>query len=651
MRIRGILRGAALIGICGVALPVRPQFQPPSPDELKMTADPKAPGADAVILEYREADNDRLLTEDIYTRLKVLTDKGKEAATVELPYWKGASSVDDIRGRTIHPDGTIVPLTGKPEDLLSEKANELNIKRKVFTLPAVDVGSVLEYSYQLRFNDMLFVSRGEEWRVQQPYFVHKAHYEYAPYAPYGGIGVAWWPHLPSGAALNSPGGGVFTLDIADVPAAPDEEWMPPLNSFLYRVRFYYSLKAETTAQYWMDEGKKWSDIVDKFVAPSGALRDAVNRIVAPGDSELDKAQKLYTAVEALDNTDYSRAKTESERRALHIKDIKHAEDTWKQKSGNSFEIAYLYLAMLRTAGLKAYALQVVDRMYEVFDPSYFNWDQLNVALVVLSSGGKETILDPGEKLCPFGQLSWRHAEVRGIRQGPDGVSLTTTPPENFADNMTTYNANLTLDAKGAMTGSFTIVMNGQEALYWRQVALVNDADELETEYEKQLQATVPEGVDVHVDHFVGMDQPDGSLIAIVNANGMVGTAMGKRLLLPGYFFETRGDVPFVNEQRRLEPVDMHFASRINENVTYHFPAGYTVEGAPADARVSWPGHAILVTKSTAAQEQIAIAYSMVRAFDLAEPGEYQDLRGFYQQVATTNQQQIVLSSAETGKGS
>ena len=69
---------------------------------------------------------------------------------------------------------------------------------------------------------------------------------------------------------------------------------------------------------------------------------------------MDKAKKLYAAVQALDNTDYSRKKSASEMKQLKIKEAKHAEDTWAQKSGTSEDIAMLYLAMLRAAGLNAY---------------------------------------------------------------------------------------------------------------------------------------------------------------------------------------------------------------------------------------------------------------------------------------------------------
>jgi hypothetical protein len=662
MRNRRLLLGVVWMALAGFPVPGRAQFQPPNPDELKMTADPKAPGADAVILELREVDNDTLHSQVHYERIKVLTDKGEDAATVELPYLAGATSIVSIGGRTIHPDGTVVPLTVKPEDLLVEKTGELQVQRKVFNLPSVEVGSVLEFSYVLRFVYLM----EPYWRVQQRYFVHKAHFEFTPFALFqqGGSGglsfpinergeilntLVMWPNLPQGSTVRQDVGNRYFLDITDVPAAPDEPWSPPAESFLLKVRFYYQ-QAGTAEDFWIRESKFWSKDVDRFAQPSQTIRDAVNGIVTPGDSDLDKAKKLYAAVQGLDNTDYSRAKTESERQALRLKDIKRAEDTWKQKSGDRNEIADLYLAMLRAAGLTAYSMEIVDRKYEVFDPSYLNWDQFNIVLVVLSTGGKEIILDPGEKMCPFGQLAWNHSEARGVRQASDAPSLMSTPPENFNDNMTTYNANITLDAKGAMTGSFTIVMSGQEALYWRQVALENDLSEVKSRYDKELEALIPDGVEAHVDQFMGLDHPDGSLIAMVKASGTLGAVMARRILLPGFFFETRGNVPFVNEAERLEPVDMHYANRVNENVTYHIPDGYTVEGAPQDAKVAWPGHAILATKCTPGTDQVQIAYSIVRGFALAQADEYQDLRGFYQKVATTDQEQLVLSSTKTAVG-
>src|SRR5690242_12096389 len=65
-------------------------FQPISPDELKMTSEPLAPGAPAVIL-YRQVDrDDNSLTghEDNYYRIKILTEEGRKYADIEIPFMK-----------------------------------------------------------------------------------------------------------------------------------------------------------------------------------------------------------------------------------------------------------------------------------------------------------------------------------------------------------------------------------------------------------------------------------------------------------------------------------------------------------------------------------------------------------------------------------
>jgi hypothetical protein len=101
----------------------------------------------------------------------------------------------------------------------------------------------------------------------------------------------------------------------------------------------------------------------------------------------------------------------------------------------------------------------------------------------------------------------------------------------------------------------------------------------------------------------------------------------------------------VNEEKRLMPVDMHYAERITDQITYRFPEEMTVEGAPPDAIFSWPAHTLFVAKSLAQHGQITVAQTLTRAFTVAKPEEYQDLRGFYQKVAAADQEQVVLTSA------
>jgi len=119
------------------------QFAQPAAEELKMTADPKAPGAAAVYLYREEITDDRSHFVSLYARIKVLTEKGKDLATVTLPYQRGVETITEIDGRTIHSDGSIVPLVAKPSDLMEFKTKKLQVNSVVFSLPDVQVGSII----------------------------------------------------------------------------------------------------------------------------------------------------------------------------------------------------------------------------------------------------------------------------------------------------------------------------------------------------------------------------------------------------------------------------------------------------------------------------------------------------------------------------
>lgn len=639
------------------------QFREPTKEELQMTADPKAPGAAAVYLDSAEIADDSLHFHSVYARIKVLQEKGKELATVEIPYESGSRQVKAIKGRTIHPDGTVSNLATKAEDLLWMKSGDAQIRRKVFTLPNVEVGSILEYYYELAYDDNHFSS--PHWDIQKPYFVHQAHYMFTPFQAFlkgseaktsmylvdehgdSVNSLIYWPLVPAGAQVKQDVRGRYTLDLTDVPAIPREDWMPPINSMLYQVLFYYKSDFNS-AEFWSTQGKRWSKEVDDFAEPTEGIRKAVEGLVSSSDSELDKARKLYKAVQALDNTDFSRQKGKAELKALGFKVAKKAEDTWAQKSGSREDIALLYLSMLRAAGLTAYDMKVVNRDRNLFTPGYLSFDQLDDDIVILSTGGKEIFLDPGEKMCPFQLMHWKHSGAGGLRQGPGGLTAMNSPLQPYSSNTLMRIGDVSVDEHGAVTALVRIVMNGQEALYWRQQALTSDLDEMKKRFDRSLE--MPEGVEAHIDHFLGLSDPDANLIAVVKGQGTLGVATAKRLMLPGFFFEARGRRPFVDQARRTEAIDMHYAERVTDQVVYHLPPSLAVEGAPKDAKIPWADKAVLDVKVSPSPGGVTVTRSFARGFTLLKAEQYQDLRAFYQKIAENDQQQFVLTQAVERKG-
>ena len=660
MRTRFRLSGVLAVAVLSLPISMLGQyagFQQPTTEELSITAEPKDPGAAAIYLYREETVDDNLHYHSFAARIKVLTEKGKELATVEVPYGKTKFQVSDIKARTIHADGKIIPLDVKPTDLVEQKGEGFQINKMVFTLPSVEVGSILEYRWQLRYDDNTLSS--PYWDIQQPYFVRKAHYSFLPFRYMGNVTdgkgnaankLMYSFNLPTDVKVNADASGRYSLDIENVPAIPKEGYMPPMQTLLREVKFYYT-RYSTSEDFWKHEGSDWSKEMDRFASESKGLKEAVDKIVAPTDSEDVKAQKIYDALMALDNTDFTRRKSKAELKKEGLKQIKNAEDVWKQKSGSSDEIALLYLAMARIAHLKAYAMVLCNRNREEFNPYYMSMSQLDDVLVVVVVNGKEVALDPGQKFAAYGQLAWKHTMAGGLRQSDKGVVMVQTHANNYKEALTMRIADVTIARDGSVTGSGRILMSGPAALLWRHRAIENDEDELKKQFNEHLKHEVPEGVTAEFDHFLGLDDYHAQLMAVIKISGNMGNSTGKRVFIPSEFYAARGSHPFVDEKTRITPIDMEYADDVHDEVTYHLPEGLSVESAPPDTSIPWAGHAVFHVSSKVGKDQVEVARTFARAFAILPAKEYNDLRDFYQKVATADQQQLVLTTTkpETAK--
>ena len=299
-------------------------WPPVTPEEQALNDVAGQPGAPAVILERQETGDDLNNFHSTYKRIKVLTEEGRKYADVELPYNRDGFSISEISGRTVHPDGTVIPFTGKPFDKTLIKGKGIRYHIKAFTLPDVQVGSILDFRYSLRYGDRRVIA--PEWIVQDELFQKKASFKFIPFQgdgrvyitlPHGQIAsnVSWSTFLPSEykprehrlptGRMASQGSASYwiDLDLADVPAFVMEPFMPPQEILRWRVAFYYVVGTKEE-EYWKDQGKFWSKDVDSFLGKKKGISEAVSQIVAVSDSPEQKARKLYGFVSQLENQSY-----------------------------------------------------------------------------------------------------------------------------------------------------------------------------------------------------------------------------------------------------------------------------------------------------------------------------------------------------------
>jgi transglutaminase-like putative cysteine protease len=625
------------------------EWQQPTPEELKMTADPSAPDAEAVYLYREEITDNHLHMQSTYVRLKILRDEGKKYGDVEISGYSQDYQITDVQGRTIHSDGTVVPFTGKPYEKLLFKTKTNQYKAKVFSLPDVEAGSILEYRYKMRLDDNRFMT--PEWEVQTPLFTRKAHFHFVPtdklvisHTDKGSItsSLAYSKMLPPGADVVDVR-NEYDLNVSNVRGLPREEFEPPMQAFAYRVRFYYTSK-RSVQEYWDEYGKSWSKRVDKFAEPSPAITSAAQEFTSGAKTEDEKLQKLYNAVMKLENTRFTREHSEDENRAEGVKKVKSAADVLSLKRGSGEDIALLFLALVRAGGFKAYAMQVTNRDRTFFQPNYLDSGQLDDTVVIVMVGGKEKLFDPGERYAGYAQLHWKHAQASGLRQHDGKTDIGTTPSNTYKETIIQRIASLKLAADGAITGDVSILCTGVQALRWRQKALQGDEVALKKEFDDELASDLPPGIVLHTDHFLGLADQDATLMVRMAVAGSLGTATGKRVFLPVSVFAGGSRNPFTSSHRE-EPVDLRFPYVEKDEVTLHLPAGFEVETLPQKAKVELPQMALYLTEISAADQTITFKRTFIIANVLYMADEYGKLKGFFDDVSEKDRAQAVLHPA------
>jgi len=623
-------------------------FQPISPEELKMTSEPQAPGAPAIIL-FRQVDRDdnfRSPHEDNYLRIKILTEEGRKYGDVEIPYFKGSGNAGLIRARTIRPDGTIVNFDGKVFTKTIVKAKGLKYLAKTFTLPDVQVGSIIEYYYTEDLSDKYIFD--SHWILSDELFTKSAKFSLKPYesdSMHKPFHLRWtWKDLPPGtpAPQEGPDHSV-RLEANNIPAFQTEDYMPPENDLKSRVDFIYSedMPVMEVDKFWIHAGKKLNSQLESFVGKRKAMERAVAEIVAPNDSPEVKLRKIYARVQQMRNTSYEVRRTEQEEKREKEKGPDSVEDVWKSGYGSGVQLTWLYLALVRAAGFEAYGVWASDRRNYIFNPMGMDSSKLDANLVLVKLNGKDVYLDPGAAFTPFGLLPWVETGVQGLRLDKDGGSwVTTTLPQSSASRIE-RRASLRLSDTGDLEGKLTVTFTGLEAL-WRRVEEQNvDETERKQFLEGQVKEFIPAASEVEL-----MSKPEwtSSAPALVAEFSLKvpgwASGAGHRALVPVGLFSA-SEKHLFDHTTRVHPIYFEFLSQKVDDVTIEIPPGWQVTGLPPGQ--SQLAHVVEYTlKVENDKGKLHMARMLNVDFLILETKYYTALRNFFQMVKTADEEQIVL---------
>jgi Domain of Unknown Function with PDB structure (DUF3857)/Transglutaminase-like superfamily len=614
---------------------------------------PNDPGADAIQLymSYYKDDDARFIS--VYKRIKILRETGRERADVEISIEPG-QSLKEINARTIHPDEQIVDFSGKPFEKILNKTRGVKYTAQAFTLPDVTVGSIIEYRYVITLPPGV-VSPISAWPVQGDLFTLKENLRFRAYQGLVMVPTEWTSAIPrsqvSYSYLNQidlsvperKQGNLMELELQNVPKFDAEEYMPPEDDFRPVLLFYYGGREMSSPDNFWDEWQKSITLyVDKFIGNSREIQGAAAQAIGGETDPEKKLRRLYSRAQQIRNLTFERERTARENKEEHLKRNTTTQEVLQRGYGTSWDVNVTFAALARAAGFEANLLGVSDRKERSFNKVVLWLGQLDSSAVMVNLGGKELILDPGTRFCPFGLLRWSNTATSALKYSKSSGGFITTPlPESSILHRV---AQISLVPDGSLTGEITVSFKGEDALEHRIDALDEDEAGRRKSLEAEVKAWLPRDAAVRLQEAQGWDSTGDPLVARFKIEiPNFASVAGKRLLSPAFFFPTLQKSMFTSEFRRY-PISFPYPFTEEDELNMKLPDGYTVEVPPyrRKAGLSYAAYEI----ASVVEDDHLVTKRKLR-FDGLQlpPDKYEELRNFFSVVQKGDEGHAVLRPA------
>jgi len=595
---------------------------------------------------YRQVDRDDngyTSHEDNYFRIKILTEEGRKKADVEIPFLKGSQNIVKVKARTIRPDGSIADFGGQVFEKYLVKGRGIKYLAKTFTLPDVQVGSIIEYFFTTDLTEYQIYD--SHWILSNELFTKKAQFSLKPY---GAFSLRWsWQSLPPGAVPKEAPNHIIRMEASNIPAFQTEDYMPPPDEMKSRVDFIYEegIGEKDPDSFWKRVGKARNGQLESFIGKRKAMEQAVAQIVSPNDSQDVKLRKIYDRVQQIRNKSYEVEKTEQEQKRAKEKPAENVEEVWKRGYGEGGQLTWLFLGLARAAGFEAYGCWVSGRGEYFFNQGTMQSSKLNSNVVLVKLNGKDIYLDPGAAFTPFGLLTWSETGVPGLRLDKDGGSWIQTTLPQASESRIERVGKLKLSDAGDLEGKLTVTYTGLEAMYHR----VEERNEDEVARKKALEEVVTGQIAAAAEAEL-INKPDWTssetpLVAEYNLKipGWASSA-GRRVMIPAAIF-TAAERGVFEHANRVQPIYFAYPYETADDINIELPLGWQVSSVPPpqDQNGKVVAYSLKVEQSPGT---LRSTRKLTIDVLLVQQKYYTALRNFFQAVRNGDGVQIVLQPGE-----
>jgi transglutaminase-like putative cysteine protease len=613
-----------------------------APADLALTQPRVDPNADAEVLlwDVRLTDSDEL--DDVATilehhlRIKIFTDRGREAhGKVDLTYVNG-TRVRDVQGRTIAPNGTITELRG--QDIFDRtiiEADGLKLRSKSFVLPAVVSGSVIEYKWrEIRDGEL---ANDLELPFYREIPVHLVRYHIKP-LDVRAIGYQMRTqgyNLQAAPEFKKEERGYSGIELRNVPALRREPFMPPSLSLGPWMLVYYADLATAdrpVERFWNDFGRRAFGVYKPQIRVTAPIRTTAAEVTKTADSTDEKVDALLKFVRAKIARDDVAGAAPSRR-----KENKNAAEALARGEGSGADVVMLFTALAHAAGLEARLALLPDRSDFISQPGMKQPYFIRHLAVAVRNDGGWRFVDASSRHAKGGHLSWEHEGQYALlldEKTPEFVDVATASP---AQSVRKRTAALKLLEDGTLEGDVALEYTGQIAVQRRENVEDESPQERERLFTEEIVNRLPTA---ELSGFTIDNADDAEAPYVVRFRLRVpgyGQRTGSRLFVQPAVMQRGAEALFTDSTRRHH-VYFPYAWSEQDTVTIELPDGYIAEEAAGPAVFGLgQGSTLYSPKVQMAADGRRVNYTRslfvgAQGNILFRPDDYKEVKSFFSEV-------------------
>jgi len=528
-----------------------------------------------------------------YKRIKVYNDRGAEAqAKVTIPFSRvRRSSIADVKGRTIKPDGTIIELKGDQifENVVAKFGKSTKVKAKTFSLPGVVPGAIIEYSWREVLSE--YIPSYVTQNLQNDIPTWEVNYYVVPRpAEMLSEGERMFYYVFNGSSPGFQqvryGSKIWNkTTFNNIPAFKDEPDTPADEELkMWSLLYYTANSQKDMKKYWLDLARNMAGDFNKRAKVSGDVKSLAAAAVEGAATPAEKLAKIadYCRTQ-IKNIFYETAGiTAEDRDKYKPKAGLTAADTAKSKIGLPSDINALFAAMAQSQGFEVRGVQATSADYAGFRQDLLDPFLMRNELVAVKVGTEWRYFDVGDPYVASGMVGWdaegQFALLLDTKDPQFGQVMSSTPEQSTASR----DAKLKLNEDGSLEGTITVTYNGHGGVNWKKTLESLSEAKQQEEIKAMLKGLHgdAEATDIKIMNVTDPRRPFSYSYAI--KIGAYGQRTGKRVFFQPGFFQ-HGTAPRFPATERNYPVRFRYPYVEDDTVEIALPAGYKLENPEAPA--------------------------------------------------------------------